>query len=162
MKANEREDQLYKGGKRIQTDDDEKIMFDFLKIYSKVENLYALDIGCATGEITKKLIDKGYKAKGIDFSTVAIDICKREGLDCYVTDVDEGINESNNTFDLVWAGDIVEHVFDPMLLIKEVERVLKPGKIFLFSIPNDTHIINRLRLLFGRSPQEVTYKTLGA
>jgi len=161
MKPNERENKLYSDGKRIQIELEEQVMFDFLQQHSKGRDLYALDVGCVTGEISIELINKGYKIKGIDFSDVAIDICKNAGLDCYVSDVNEGIQEKDKTFDLVWAGDILEHVFDPLLLMKEVSRILKPGGLFLFSIPNDTHLMNRLRLCFGHSPQERTYQTLG-
>ena len=162
MKANERENKLYLDGKKIQVGMDEQIMFFLLKKYSsQLSDTCALDIGCATGEISQELIKNGYKVKGIDFSDVAIDICKDAGLDCYLSDIDEGIKEKDNSFDLVWAGDIIEHVFDPMLLMKEVSRVLQPDGLFLFSIPNDTHLVNRLRLLFGYSPQENTYRDYG-
>ena len=34
-----------------------------------------------------------------------------------------GIKFDDDQFDLVWAGDVLEHVFDPMYLLKEIRRV---------------------------------------
>ena len=46
---------------------------------------------------------------------------------------------ADETFDLVIADNVVEHLADPVGVFHEVHRVLKPGGTFLFKTPNRTH-----------------------
>lgn len=98
---------------------------------------------------------------GLDFSSIAIERAKGLGLDCQVADLDAGIPFDNSTFDTVWAGDVIEHLFDPVFVLKEVNRVLVPGGLLLCTIPYDLRLTTRLRILLGHSYQEITYKELG-
>jgi 2-polyprenyl-3-methyl-5-hydroxy-6-metoxy-1,4-benzoquinol methylase len=159
MRASDREDKLYEDGKRVEISYDENFMFDFLERYAKNESK-VLDVGCGTGEISLKISESGHNTIGLDFSKIALDVAKYQGVDCFWCDLDEGISQPSNFFDIVWAGDVVEHVFDPLGLISEVERVLNPDGLFLFSIPYDLHIANRIRSIFGISYQEPIYKAL--
>ena len=76
------------------------------------------------------------------------------------------------TFDVAFADNVMEHLADPMAVLGEVCRVLRPGGVFLFKTPNKTHympmiaritphgfhrFVNRLR---GRA-EEDTFPTLG-
>jgi len=160
MRAVDREDNLYSGGKRVVISVEEEIMFYFLDKHAK-KNSRILDVGCGTGEITQKIIDLNHRAIGVDFSKVALEIAEAKGIACFWGDLDEGIKQPDNEFDVVWAGDVIEHVFDPIGLISEVKRVMAPDGVFLFTIPYDLHISNRIRAVFGISYQEPLYKTLG-
>jgi len=58
-----------------------------------------------------------------------------------------GIPYPDQTFDVVFADNVMEHLDDPISVYREVYRVLKPGGLFLFKTPNKTHympIIARL------------------
>lgn len=48
----------------------------------------------------------------------------------------------DNTFDLVWADYVFEHVQKPGTFLKEVYRVLKPGSSFFFRTPNKYHYVS--------------------
>jgi 2-polyprenyl-3-methyl-5-hydroxy-6-metoxy-1,4-benzoquinol methylase len=159
MRASDREDKLYKEGKRIDISYVEEFMFHFLDKYSNSKSK-VLDVGCGTGEISLKISEIGHNPVGLDFSKVALDVAKSQGVNCTWCDLDTGINQPSSSFDIVWAGDVVEHVFDPIGLISEVDRVLNKEGLFLFSIPYDLHIANRIRSLFGISYQEPIYKAL--
>lgn len=159
MRASDREDKLYKEGKRVDISYVEQFMFDFLEKYA-VKGSKVLDVGCGTGEIALKISEIGHNPVGLDFSKIALGIAQSQGVDCDWCDLDSGINQPSNFFDVVWAGDVVEHVFDPIGLISEVERVLNQNGLFLFSVPYDLHIANRVRSLFGISYQEPIYKAL--
>jgi len=160
MKPSERENNIYKKGRECQISKEEMILFEFLEKFVATKSRI-LDIGCGSGEITSKVKEKGYSTTGLDFSSVAIERAKRGGLDCQVADLDTGIPFDNDTFDAVWAGDVIEHLFDPIFVLKEVSRVLVPGGAFLCTIPYDLHLVTRLRILFGHSYQEGVYKKFG-
>jgi len=160
MKADQRENLRYESGIRCEINSEEKVMFNFLDKYSQ-PNSKLLDIGCGTGDISREIEKKGHKVTGVDFSTAAIKIAKVSGLNCDVVDVDEGLPFKKNSFDLVWAGDLIEHVFDPIFVFEEINRVLVPNGHLFITVPNDLHIANRLKILFGKSYQESVLKEYG-
>jgi SAM-dependent methyltransferase len=45
----------------------------------------------------------------------------------------------DNSFDLVFCDNVFEHLENPILVFKEVARILKPGGIFIFKTPNKFH-----------------------
>jgi SAM-dependent methyltransferase len=95
-----------------------------------------LDIGTSTGTNLRMLRDAGYeRVLGVDQSVEAIRHCEAKGLGqvhhgdiCALPFADE-------SFDLVLATDIVEHVVDDALALREVARVLAPGGSLLLTAP---------------------------
>jgi SAM-dependent methyltransferase len=51
---------------------------------------------------------------------------------------------SQQTFDLVIANNVLEHLEAPLFAFKEVERVLKRGGVFLFKTPNKWHYVSTI------------------
>ena len=49
------------------------------------------------------------------------------------------ISYADNTFDLVFSDNVMEHIQDPDIVLKEIYRVLKPGGCFLSKTPNKWH-----------------------
>lgn len=166
MNPEQREDQRYALQNYCPISKEEQIMFSLLSRYTKKRKvapheLKILDIGCGSGKISKELLKKGYQVIGLDFSEEAIKKARAQGIQARKANLDEGIPEADGTFNVVWAGDIVEHVFDPIGLLKESARVLTRGGIMLITIPNDVGIVSRLKMLFGISHQEQMYRTSG-
>lgn len=166
MRPDQVEDNRYKEDDHCRIELEEEIMFKMLEEYSKKikkekKEIRVLDIGCGSGLITKEIKRLGYSVKGLDFSSEAVNKASQNGIDAKVCNLDEGIIEEDSQFDVVWAGDIIEHVFDPMGLLKEMNRVLKKGGVTIISIPNDVGLNNRLRMLFGISYQEQMYRRSG-
>ena len=157
MKAVERENEQYGYGKRETLSKAEETLFSFLGR----SKLKILDIGCGTGYVALVNKNNGHDVKGIDFSSVAVQQAVDLGIDCQVIDLDNGIPFEDNSFDVVWAGDVIEHVFDPIFLMKEVRRVLVEGGRLLCSFPYDLNLMNRLRVASGHSPHETLYKKYG-
>jgi len=160
LKPSDREDLLYKDGKRSIIDDEEKTLLYFLEMYSN-KKCDILDVGCGTGDISLELEKRGHKTTGVDFSLEAIKKASNAGLNCRRVDLDEGIPFEDSSFDVVWAGDVIEHVFDPVFVLKEISRTLKPQGLFLATIPYDLYLGVRLRILFGISYQDSTYRNRG-
>jgi SAM-dependent methyltransferase len=160
MKPEEREDNLYRNGKRCQISLEEEVLFEFLDKNSPVGSK-VLDVGCGSGEIARVIKEKGYLISGIDFSPIAIEIAQKQGIDSQLVDLDTGIPLDDNTFDIVWAGDVIEHVFDPIFVLNEINRVLVPGGQLLCTVPYDLNIATRLRIFFGHSYQENVYHEYG-
>lgn len=158
MTAIERENYIYRQGKQNPIDLEEEIMFSFLP-YPQRQKI--LDIGCGIGNISYKIQNQGFDIKGIDFSKVAVEKARKK-IPAKCWDLDEGIPFDDNLFDIVWAGDIIEHVFDPCGLLKEVNRVLKKGGHLFLTTPNDFNIHQRVNIfLTGKSIQSKLYRIRG-
>ena len=159
MKPHERENWRYSTGSDNTIGLEEKVMFSLLP-KSKGDRL--LDVGCGVGTISLELQKRGFEVYGIDFSSVAIEKAREKGINAIPCDVDaEGIPFEDSHFDVVWAGDIVEHVFDPIFLLEEISRVLKPTGKVLISTPNDMNLHRRISIFVsGKSPQSDVYRTL--
>ncbi|SBW22490.1 type 11 methyltransferase [Candidatus Protofrankia californiensis] len=59
------------------------------------------------------------------------------------------------TLDGIFAGEIVEHLFDPVAFLEECRRVLVPGGAVVVTTPNLATLQDRIRFLIGRSPRQV-------
>jgi 2-polyprenyl-3-methyl-5-hydroxy-6-metoxy-1,4-benzoquinol methylase len=158
MLPHERENERYASGADNPIEIEEELM---LSLLPGGETL--LDIGCGMGTIGLLLKQRGFDYVGVDFSDVAIRKAREKGLEAVVADVDAvGLEYPDGHFDVVWAGDVLEHVFDPIGLLRHTVRVLKPGGVLLLTVPNDFTLISRLMIfLTGRSVQSGVYRSYG-
>ena len=103
-------------------------------------NGQVLDIGCGPGVMTKQIRDLGWEYVGIDISKEMIELANmRFNQDphvCFKVGSVEKIEEKDSSFDVVVAMGLVEYVADDEVVIREVARVLKPGGLFIVSLPN--------------------------
>ena len=87
-----------------------------------------LDLGCRDGSFTENYID-GNEVIGVDVDDVALSLCReRLGIQTFHLDLNESVPFQNESFDVVVAGEIIEHLIFPELFIKEVNRVLRGGE----------------------------------
>jgi 2-polyprenyl-3-methyl-5-hydroxy-6-metoxy-1,4-benzoquinol methylase len=159
MRPQDRENWRYSTGSDNTIDIEERVMFSLLP---KPGVGKLLDVGCGVGTISVELQKRGFEVYGLDFSSVAIEKAKEKGINAVECDVDkDGIPFEDNCFDVVWAGDVVEHVFDPIFLFEEMSRVLKPTGKVLITTPNDCNLIRRTHIFIsGKSPQSDIYREL--
>ena len=95
----------------------------------------ALDLGCGTGEMMKMLLqsDDQRELYGIDLSEKMLSVAesKLSGKVRLVLGDSEHLPFADNFFDVVYCNDSFHHYPDPENVIREVQRVLKPGGTFL-------------------------------
>jgi SAM-dependent methyltransferase len=111
-----------------------------------------LDIGCRYGALTRAYLD-GNHVVGIDVDRMALNEAARLGIETQWVDAEEGLPFEDESFDVVVAGELLEHVRDAAALVSEARRVLRPGGTFVGSVPNGFRLKNRLRFLAGRKPE---------
>jgi 2-polyprenyl-3-methyl-5-hydroxy-6-metoxy-1,4-benzoquinol methylase len=88
----------------------------------------ALDVGCAAGFFLKVMSDRGWQVAGVELSPeIARHAHEVYGLDAIHTGVLETAPFDPASFDLVTCWDVVEHVPDPVGLLRKVSSLLKPG-----------------------------------
>jgi SAM-dependent methyltransferase len=98
----------------------------------------ALDLGCGDGHFTHALTRAGAQATGLDVAEAALRRARASypELDFVLAEIDEPLPLADNVFDLVWAGEVIEHVADTARWLSEVRRVLAPGGRLLLSTPS--------------------------
>ncbi len=101
---------------------------------SRSSNLDLLDIGCGTGMIMH-LLQKFGRVSGIDISDKALDFCKQRGLNSVFSRNAECTEFPSESFDVVTAMDIIEHVDNDRNIVEEISRLLKPNGIAIISVP---------------------------
>lgn len=91
-----------------------------------------LDIGCGTGWLAQHF--PSYT--GIDGSSAAVEIANGLGRNVLEGNVDEPLPFADEAFDAVVMKDLLEHVADPVALVREARRVLRPGGLLFASSPD--------------------------
>ncbi len=101
-----------------------------------------LDVGCASGWLVQHANARGWQAQGVELSPEAAGEARARGLDVFRGDLLEaGLPAAH--FDLVYMGDVLEHVPDCRAVVTEVARILKPGGWFYLRGPITTHSLAR-------------------
>ena len=95
--------------------------------------LRVLDVGCGTGANLEMLKSFG-EAEGVDVSDDALEFCRKKNLKVH-KGLAEELPFENESFDVVTALDVVEHLDDDVAGLKEMFRVLKKGGKTLIFVP---------------------------
>ena len=103
----------------------------FLKRYDRYRKTgNFLEIGCNAGAVLNAARANGWNAKGLDLSAVATTYARDHlGLDVFTGTVEQAAYPSDY-FDVIYTNDVIEHVLHPLSLMKECQRILRPGGIF--------------------------------
>jgi ubiquinone/menaquinone biosynthesis C-methylase UbiE len=113
-----------------------------LELAGDVRGKRVLDLGCGRGEVVRTCLERGARAVGLDFSYDALVLAQRilpsGKLNLIRADV-QRLPFQNTSFDLVFALDLVEHLYPAELdrLLAEVYYVLAPGgRLIVHTMPN--------------------------
>lgn len=108
-----------------------------------------LDVGCLGGRITKMILERNNDVWGVELNPEAARVARSRGIRVKRADVEEGLPFEGGAFDVVNAGELVEHLYDTKYFFEECHRVLRPDGILIFTTPNLNSIENRVRVLAG-------------
>jgi ubiquinone/menaquinone biosynthesis C-methylase UbiE len=96
-----------------------------------------LDVGCGDGVFLSRMRAAHWAVDGVDFDPKAIENARlRYGLDLHHGDL-LALRLPENSFDAVTLSHVIEHVPDPVALLQEVRRILKPGARTVITTPNN-------------------------
>lgn len=156
---------------------DKQYRFDYVtEMVPSVNNgiFRALDVGCGAGQMIPILATKGYEVHAIDVSQNMVDLAKQEAersnVDAKIQIGDcEYLDYPDNYFDVYVAMGVIEYMDDDLPMLKEIQRVLKPGSIAIVTARNilsphvrwrtfyrkyvNVFLKNLIRPLFGRPAQ---------
>lgn len=131
---------------------DEKLQFYLSELRNlSSKKLSLLDIACNDGELTSNYTQFG-QVLGIDINKEAVALSKKRGIPCLQADIADIKDKYKNTFDVVIAGDIIEHVFDTDQFLRNIHTVLKKNGTLLLTTANVASFGRRIMLLLGKNP----------
>ncbi len=115
-----------------------KIVKDLLNVYVPSQigdfKIKVLDIGCGCGAMIKELSEL-YDCYGIDISEAAVGYSRQRLIENIILGDVTKIPFKNESFDVVLAMDILEHVEQDQGAIREIKRVLRVGGCAIIFVP---------------------------
>jgi len=114
-----------------------------------------LEIGCAGGHFLLLARDRGYSVKGIEISEYASEQARtRYGLDV-LTGTLEDNDLPDQSIDIVYLKDVLEHVRNPLAFLEECRRILKPDGIIVVLVPSyiDSPLLRLYISIWQSSPR---------
>jgi len=112
-----------------------------------------LDVGCATGSMSQRLHEMGCQVVGVDSDADALELARRWCEHVVLADLDlEGLRNvpAEPGYDAILFADVLEHLRDPLPVLREAVGLLAPAGFVVVSVPNVAHAAVRLALLQGR------------
>jgi 2-polyprenyl-3-methyl-5-hydroxy-6-metoxy-1,4-benzoquinol methylase len=111
-----------------------EVDFSVMYLHSKMRGKL-LDVGCGNGWFLKKMKNLKWDVMGVDFDSAAVDFCTSQGLDVKFGSL-QSQNYPENHFDVITINHVIEHVHDPLELVKECKRILKKNGLLIIETPN--------------------------
>lgn len=115
-----------------------------VEIISKFKNGgKALEIGSSTGLFLSLLQEKGWEVLGIEPSSPAVKIARQREIPILNTTFEQA-NLVRNSFDVVIFNHVLEHMEDPVAIIRKAKNLLRKKGIIFIDVPNFASLSARL------------------
>lgn len=121
-----------------------------------------LDVGCGDGRLLNMLSESGAEVTGVEISSSGVESTEAKGIRCLQADLSSEIPEDLDTeFDIVVLTEVIEHVFDHVQLLANLNELLGSGGSIILTTPNSIQFQRIFQYLLGRSPtgtQNITHQ----
>jgi 2-polyprenyl-3-methyl-5-hydroxy-6-metoxy-1,4-benzoquinol methylase len=97
-----------------------------------------LDVGCGGGIFVKALSKQGFELTGLEVSSRLLTKIDRERLEFELVNADagDGLPFKDESFDVVLASDVLEHIRENRNTVREIARLLKKNAAAIITVPN--------------------------
>jgi len=94
-----------------------------------------LDVGCGSGVLLARMKSLGWDAEGVELDPGGVAAARARGVRVHQGQLADA-KFPDNCFDAVHSAHVIEHVYDPVALLRECFRILKPGGKLVILTPN--------------------------
>jgi 2-polyprenyl-3-methyl-5-hydroxy-6-metoxy-1,4-benzoquinol methylase len=117
-------------------------------------NKRVLEFGCSSGRVTAALVERGCRVTGIEIDNDAAERARAHADEVVVLDLDYDGFEAKleGSWEVALFGDVLEHLRDPLRVLRATRQLLEPQGTIVLSVPNIAHADIRLSLLNGQFP----------
>jgi 2-polyprenyl-3-methyl-5-hydroxy-6-metoxy-1,4-benzoquinol methylase len=116
-------------------------------------NKRVLELGPAAGAFTRALVAQGCRVvcieRDVDAAAAVEPVAERVIVDDLSDPRSVAAAIDDERFDVVLGGDVLEHLPDPLRVLRACRNALKPGGYVVLSMPNIAHADVKLQLLDG-------------
>lgn len=105
-----------------------------------------LEAGAGHGAFTEWLYKEGYDVSACDLYP---ELFFLKEVECKKADLTSELPYPSDSFDIIVAIEVMEHIHDHQMIFQEAWRVLKNNGILLFSTPNILSLKSRIRFMFS-------------
>ena len=109
-----------------------------------------LDLGCGAGAVSEVFVKQGHEVYGLDILSEAVSRAQKKGVHAQQWNLNEGLPPFAEPFDCMLALDVLEHVFDPLRLLRQMGDALADNGYVIAALPLHFDIRQRLYTLLGR------------
>lgn len=114
-----------------------------------------LELGCGPVSMLADVPDPPWPAVVADLALDVVAAARRPAVGALCLDVTRPFPLRDGALAGVLMGELIEHVYDPLALLRECRRVLAPTGLLVLTTPNLAALQDRLTFLFGRAPRQV-------
>ncbi len=123
---------------------------NFYRVFTSVAAEYKhpeiLEVGSGHGAFTRKLWDAGFSVSACDFFPENFYFTE---VECRKVDITRELPYADDSFDIIIAVEVMEHIHDHAVFFRECKRILKPKGMLMISSPNILSLKSRIRFLFS-------------
>jgi 2-polyprenyl-6-hydroxyphenyl methylase/3-demethylubiquinone-9 3-methyltransferase len=118
------------------------LRLDYIKTKCSLNNKQVIDVGCGGGILSEALAKNDALVTGIDMGEMPLNVARLHGLEAGLSidyqqiTAEQKAQQSSNEFDIVTCMEMLEHVPDPVSVIRACAQLVKPGGDVFFSTLN--------------------------
>jgi SAM-dependent methyltransferase len=114
-----------------------------------------LEVGCGSESMLADVPNPPWPIVVADLALDALGLARRPAAGMVCLDATRPLPFRDGSLDGVLMGELIEHVYDPVALLRECRRVLVPSGLLVLTTPNLAALQDRVGFLAGRAPRQV-------
>lgn len=111
-----------------------RLVRQLIASYAPARSCRLLDAGCGTGGTMQRVADLG-EIHGCDYSEYALQFCRQRGFTLLSAASVMALPYLDTCCDVVISCDVLEHLTDDVVAIREMLRLLRPGGVLILTVP---------------------------
>jgi SAM-dependent methyltransferase len=132
---------------------------NFLSLLERNSSASLIDLGCGEGDFTMKCVKQigTNDVWGVEIDEELAKEARRKGIKTVSADLNEKLPLESNSFDVILSNQVLEHLINSDLFVKEIYRLLRPYGYAVVSTENLSSWHNIFALALGYRPFSLDY-----
>ncbi|MTJ07911.1 bifunctional 2-polyprenyl-6-hydroxyphenol methylase/3-demethylubiquinol 3-O-methyltransferase UbiG [Anabaena sp. UHCC 0204] len=136
-----------------------EMISEFASLNANQQPLRILDIGCGNGSFSNFIAQNGYEVVGLEESASGVKFATQSFPDCQFIQgsiYNIPYTELGDKFDIIISCEVIEHLFYPKELVRNIKKCLKPNGLLIITTPYNGYLKNLIIAATGKMDQHLT------